>query len=561
MDNLRLCVRPIRGAVRARRIVVAGFLAIALSTFLLMWWLPSLMFGGIQAWQILAVPLVLLVASRVAMWLCFSNRNYTRRHLLLLTACGMAITLWIGANLWYRAVEIPDVGEPFDLKAFDAKLTKAAQSEANVFMRSGVTGMEARLASVNEELGSPTKPLFPPKANRNPRAYNGIEPNYLLACQEILSNGWPPEDKEIGRWLDAVFAGEWVEDFRQAVEMPLGLVVNPRTIQLEDTQNYGKMKGNLFERLSHYATAGDLFAVRTMQLLARNQYQAALAELKVLLGLSRQFRHCLPVGFGLNWSSRMLNGSTLRAFDSFISKTGAKQDALRQILGLLQEQEKEDPDFLDSIKAYFIFVQNNPTVSWGYWNGSRNQLRESPALLQVALDTPWEGERQSRYIRALYQGALRYAALPPKERNGPNSLGLTLTDSGWTKEQWSRLMKRTSIFLIWPWFREYDSDSYHRNLRFRQLEIAITLYQMDAGHAPAQLDDLVPRYLPEVPLDPVNGEPFDYYVSKGAVVNADVPPGDVPEAERLLPGQGVLSFGSAGADNRTFYTNPPAKKN
>ncbi len=58
------------------------------------------------------------------MWLWFSNRNYTRRHLLLLIACGIAITLWIGAQPWYRAVEIPDVGEPFDLKAFDAELLK-----------------------------------------------------------------------------------------------------------------------------------------------------------------------------------------------------------------------------------------------------------------------------------------------------------------------------------------------------------------------------------------------------------------------------------------------------
>ena len=117
----------------ARRIVVAGFLAIALIIFLLMWWLPSLIFGGIQAWQILAVPLALLVASRIAMWLWFSNRNYTCRHLLLLIACGVAIALWIGANLWYCAVEIPDVGEPFDLKAFDAELRQAANSKANDF--------------------------------------------------------------------------------------------------------------------------------------------------------------------------------------------------------------------------------------------------------------------------------------------------------------------------------------------------------------------------------------------------------------------------------------------
>ncbi len=42
------------------------------------------------------------------------------------------------------------------------------------------------------------------------------------------------------------------------------------------------------------------------------------------------------------------------------------------------------------------------------------------------------------------------------------------------------------------------------------------LYQAkNRGKPPATLDDLVPRYLPALPIDPFDGKPFRYRVSRG----------------------------------------------
>ena len=50
-----------------------------------------------------------------------------------------------------------------------------------------------------------------------------------------------------------------------------------------------------------------------------------------------------------------------------------------------------------------------------------------------------------------------------------------------------------------------------------ELEQAIKLYAFDTNHNPAVLSDLVPKYLPEVPLRG-NGQPFHYDSSTGKIL-------------------------------------------
>src|SRR5438132_553309 len=48
-----------------------------------------------------------------------------------------------------------------------------------------------------------------------------------------------------------------------------------------------------------------------------------------------------------------------------------------------------------------------------------------------------------------------------------------------------------------------------------RLALALGLYQHQEGKTAARLEDLVPKYLPEVPVDPYSGEAFCYRVSQG----------------------------------------------
>ena len=41
-------------------------------------------------------------------------------------------------------------------------------------------------------------------------------------------------------------------------------------------------------------------------------------------------------------------------------------------------------------------------------------------------------------------------------------------------------------------------------------ELAIDEYRLERGHLPESLAELVPRYLPSIPLDPFSGQPLVY---------------------------------------------------
>jgi hypothetical protein len=61
---------------------------------------------------------------------------------------------------------------------------------------------------------------------------------------------------------------------------------------------------------------------------------------------------------------------------------------------------------------------------------------------------------------------------------------------------------------------------FYRHLAERRvtaLDLACQLYRMDTGHFPVKLDDVVPRYLPAIPIDPFrsDGGPIGYTIFKG----------------------------------------------
>jgi hypothetical protein len=52
-------------------------------------------------------------------------------------------------------------------------------------------------------------------------------------------------------------------------------------------------------------------------------------------------------------------------------------------------------------------------------------------------------------------------------------------------------------------------------LRGERLRIALALYELEQGRTARRLEDLVPRFLAELPLDPYTGRLFGYRVSQG----------------------------------------------
>jgi hypothetical protein len=76
--------------------------------------------------------------------------------------------------------------------------------------------------------------------------------------------------------------------------------------------------------------------------------------------------------------------------------------------------------------------------------------------------------------------------------------------------------------------------------------LALILYQIDAGKPAQRLEQLVPRYFEEVPVDPFNGRPFRHSDSSALLRN--------PEGQIISIGQGILE--SAGPDGGGSFVVP-----
>ena len=82
-----------------------------------------------------------------------------------------------------------------------------------------------------------------------------------------------------------------------------------------------------------------------------------------------------------------------------------------------------------------------------------------------------------------------------------------------------------------------------------RLCLALRLYQLDEGKTAQHLDDLVPKYLPQAPVDPYSGQPFRYRISQGERLHM-IGEIEVPGRGVVQRGQGILwSTGPDRVDN------------
>ena len=499
------------------RPVLALILAVFITPLMVGLWVPSLVFGGVPVWQLLMIPILLLLTTRLAIWPWFSGRLFTGRLLAGIASAAASMVLIMAGFLWYRAVEVPDVGEPFDMKAYFANLPSAEKNEAGPLLRSACKAMAEQRKQVEDKLGAPS----PSPDNRG---------GYRRFLDEVLEKGWPKKDEEIGPWLDHIFQGKWVNLARNAAELPLGMVDDPRLT-------------SFFTATAQCFDMGGLLMARALQWQARGDSETALDLLDTALALSRQLKnHSRHFEDGHYMEEHALAG-----YYHWLEKIGPDKKLLKSALAMLLRHEAESPDPLDQGKAqYLVLLNSQPDLHAG-------KVR---ALETFAYQAPWEKERQERIFRAICQANLRQAQQPLwkivstsdfKEKHIDQDtqtamlLGLPPEDgpgSNVSAKKWGELMKQT-------WLRYGPGIFLHgikrdlQSVRAAQTVTALALYQADNGKPPAKLADLLPAYLKALPIDPYTGKPFDYRISKGEEINGFFPSGgDVNR--RLTPGQAVV---------------------
>ncbi len=226
----------------------------------------------------------------------------------------------------------------------------------------------------------------------------------------------------------------------------------------------------------------------------------------------------------------------MRGVKLWLEHLGNRPEVLRQALALLVNHEKatareaSNPPRTDYLIA--LNTVNHPEP-WLALNLRRRETdsRTLAELVALAWETPWEQARLERLVRLRANDG--YHAFP------------------------------------WPQFFDFfglESSSRHPpsyfggrllELRLAELMVALRLYQAETGKPATSLEELTPKIVEAVPLDPVTRKPIGYRLSKGEDVRIAPLAQDptAPNIQHAPAGQGILTCG-----NRNYLVPLPAKE-
>jgi hypothetical protein len=531
--------------------IVAAAVAVFVALGMVCLWLSPFIGGGVVWWQVLAVPAILLAAVRCTIWAWSGDRLLSGKPVAALRVFTLLAIGFTAAYFWFRATEVPDIGEPYDVAAFLAALPKGEANKAAELLLQADRDLGEQERKIDAEMGRPVRPLFPaaekPKEAEKPAGNAAgpaagsaagpggaagvsagseeLEPSFRHQIYKVLERGWPGGEPQLGRWLDRVFEGNWYLEAREAVALPPGMLVTP-----ENHWDYRRFP-------HHLVNADYLLGARALQLQARGQLDASWEVLALGLAISRHYRtHAFLQGY---LSGIRIEAGILAGIERWAQKLDGNSAALRKALAELQQQEAKTPPIAESVKFQYLWLRravDNPVA----WLAQDQRVTHTPRaelesyVTAACLQFPWERARLDRVTRFYVAGQLRSAMMDfPQLRQATTATEFVRTDYGlFANSFWQppmtgpgaeasvrRLMDAVKnsmlrdIFMGMWWYVLPPNSACE--LRATELKLALWLFQMEEQRPAKSLDELVPKYLPAVPMDPFSGSAFHYRLSKG----------------------------------------------
>jgi hypothetical protein len=457
-----------------RKTILALLLSGMLSAGAIGLWMPSLLCRGMSGWQLWLPPVAILVAGHWLVRAWAGGRIKERKPALALIGLGAGVVAWVALNIGYRTWEIPDVGEPLDRTAFRDSI---------------------------------------PTGNDN------------LAGRKI-QDAMSLLDHKDGRWLAAL---------AEVPGLPLGVIEVP----LGDGQ---------LPLLRHLPVCRHM-ANRLDELALKEPPAAAFNYRIQILALSRNLRNkaaLMAYLEGIGTEAKAVAG-----LDRWLAEGKPSPELLRRALDELNRHVAETPSPLDCLQTECYRaggLVTSPTV-WSFsLDGRGIPERWLTRLIALSLEMPWEEERRLRLWQVVWAGLFRGLETPvwelPTDSADNAVAGSDSTRKimqGWlpfnrdvSAQQVARLLDASWLHderLFCPILPLRAATRARWRVDSCRLTAALMLYEIEQRKPADKLEDLVPKYVPAVPVDPYSGQALRYRVSRGE---------HVEEFGDVRAGQGVV---------------------
>jgi hypothetical protein len=494
-----------------RKGLVALVLALLLGGLVPLVWIPSMLGGGVHLWQLFLPLAPLLLATLLTMRAWLSDRLATRGPVFAVVGGVALAVLLTAAGIGYRVMEIPDIGEPFDVDAYRRELSRGRTGKLEDAIKLAIREYKSRKQEVEGGL---------PPAGGAPAGQVVLDER--AAVQEQLSQldqgGATRIGKELGHYLDAMFGAPWPDTLHSALRLPPEMLENPNTIGT----------GSHLESWTLREMAA-LLRARAMQIQKRGEVAGALQHLRTVLQVSRALKYRATLeGFG---GGLWVEHGGLDGIATWLR--GEKPPApeqLRSLAGILAEEERLRPDLEETLKIEEVVERNllrEPTYVARLFDplDQANQHNKADeALTLLAEQVPWEGERLRRKVNLFSQrlaGALESAfpiSRSPRllQEKTPADMRAAIL------EEMTLNGPRMQVFMAQR--LSFDEKAKLCRARALRIETALVLYQVEQGKVSPALEALVPRYLEALPKDPYSGKGFRYRVSDGEWIEDETGP-------------------------------------
>jgi hypothetical protein len=485
-----------------RKNLMAVLLASVASVCALGLWLPSVLCRGMPGWPLWLPPLLLLAATRHLMRSWAGGRIKERKPLAAVSCFAAVALAWVVLSWGLRALEIPDTGEPMDRDEYRASVPSGRKNPGG-----------QRVQDAIGELGGPGKE-----------------------------------------------EGPWLARLTEAARLPLGVVENPLT----------GGQAPMLRHLDACRIMTDKLRVLAEAAQAAGKPAQSLEHLSNILFLSRTLRN---KAFLSSYVAGVeIEASALNGLDRWLALQRPSEELVGQALALLKQHAARTPDPLACLETecYRAGDLLQVPVLWAFHPGGRSASGRIPERwlanwVAFSLEVPWEKERRKRLWRAVWVGLFRTLKAPPGRLPDSSKELATAApttekilrhwspanegpDSSMTAARLARLLDASwlsdeRLFVPVLTLRAAAARSRWR-VDSRRLELALLLYQIREKKAAARLEDVVPRYVSKLPVDPYTGEPFHYRISKGETIEV-VGDGDFQGRKgrgrgRAKPGQGIV---------------------